>query len=482
MPQDFNQDDLEVLRQLKREWMDTLKQGIAIRDERGYTDSECREKLDRLDSAMNQKHDELVIRFTKQTEDYDGKIKALMERSSRLPGSGGPLVPQFKTLAQQVVETDQFKQCSFTGRFNMQTTLKTRIRPDYTKAAGGALGGGMGPTPLATASTIIEGGITTITPPAGAYPIFPYRVGVIPQHFPPLVMRDVVPVIPLDGTNAVEYVRENWLLQADYQVNEGDKKSQSGVTYTDYTAAVRTIAHFVKVSRQMATDVPFIMTTIEQRLGLGCALKEDKEILFGDNTAGHLWGLMPQATPLASIWTMPATGNTFNSLDEINIAETHIELQFYMPNAIILNPTDEAKMEMLKTTFGSYVLNDRSPREDGIMRLWGLPVVTTPNMTVGSFLVGAFPGQCALFDRETVTVEIAFQNEDDFVRNLITLRAEERVAFAVFVPTAFVAGPFQTPPCAGGGPFTTDLVPQANQPVGPITGRPHSAPPPHTTK
>jgi HK97 family phage major capsid protein len=267
-------------------------------------------------------------------------------------------------------------------------------------------------------------------------------------------MRDVVPVIPLDSTNAVEYVRESWTTPtADYQVAEGDKKAQTGVTYTEFTANVRTIANFVKVSRQMAQDVPFIMATIEQRLANFVLLKEDKEILYGDNSAGHLYGIMPQAIKLATFWTPPGTGNTFTSVDELNIAATHIENNYYFPNAIILNPTDEAKIEMMKTTYGAYVLGDRSPREDGLLRVWGLPVITTPNITVGDFLVGAFNDGCALFDRETVTVEIAFQNEDDFVRNLITVRAEERVAFAVFVPQAFVCGPFSCPPCAGGGPF-----------------------------
>src|SRR5215472_5464106 len=441
-------DDLEVIQRLRKEWMDTLREGIAIRDQKGYTDSEAREKLDRIDAAMNKGFDEMEARY-----------KSLAERQSRMPGTiggGGQLaLPQAPlTLSEMVVASDQFKQASFNGRINMQVTLKgVRLRPGATKAA----------------TTIIEGGSIDITPPAGAYPIFPYRVGVIPQAFPPLIMRDIVPVIPLDGTNAVEYVRELWTApMADYQVNEGDKKNQTGVTYTEYTAPVRTIANFVKVSRQMAMDVPFIMTTIEQRVNLGCLLKEDKEILYGDNTAGHLWGLMNQATKLATFWTMPATGNTYNSLDELNIAATHIENQFYFPTNIILNPTDEAKMEMLKTSFGSYVLIDRSPQQDGIMRLWGLPVVTTPNLTTGDFLVGAFPGQCALFDRETVVVEIAFQNEDDFVRNLITIRAEERVAFAVFVPAAFVCGPFQTPPCAGGGPFLAEAAP-ANPTNHPVT-------------
>jgi HK97 family phage major capsid protein len=431
-------DDMELMRGLRHEWKTAWEEGQKIRDEQGYVDSEARQKCNRIEVDMNKKHDEMVATYSRRADDQDAKIKALMERSSRAPGAGGPALPEMKSLSQQVVESDGFKSCTWNGRFQMQTTIKGRLRPDAMKAA----------------TTIVEGGPTGIVPPAGAYPIFPYRVGLIPQRFAPLVMRDVVPVIPLDGTNAVEYVRETWTVPtADYQVNEGDKKSQTGVTYTDFTANVRTIATFVKVSRQMAQDVPFIMATIEQKLSLFCLLKEDKEILYGDNTAGHLYGIMPQATKEATFWTPPGTGNTFNSIDELNIAETHIENQFYFPNAIILNPTDEAKIEMMKTSFGSYVLSDRAPREDGLLRVWGLPVVTTPNMAVGDFLVGAFPGQCALFDRETVTVEIAFQNEDDFVRNLVTIRAEERVAFAVFVPQAFVCGPFSCPPCAGGGPF-----------------------------
>jgi HK97 family phage major capsid protein len=432
-------DDALVLQKLRAEWMDTVKEGIAIRDAKGYTDSDCREKVEKLDAEMNKKHDALFTTANNaiaKVADLEGQLKAVAQRTSRAPGAGS-VSYEPKGIAQMVVESDAFKNCTFNGRFAMQTTVKGRLRPDYTKAA-----------------TIIEGGPTTVTPPVGGFPIFPYRYGLVPQPFPPLMMRDVVPVVPLDGTNAVEYVKETWATPgADYQILEGDKKFQAGVTYTEATANVRTIASFVKVSRQMVSDVPFIMSTIQQKLNIFVMLKEDREILYGDNSAGHLYGLMPQATKLATFWTAPGTNNTFTSMDELNIAETHIENLFYFPTAIILNPTDEAKIEMMKTSFGSYVLNDRAPREDGLMRLWGLPVVTTPNMAVGDFLVGAFPGNCTLFDRETITVEIAYQNEDDFVRNLVTIRAEERVAFAVFVPQAFVAGPFQCPPCVGGTPI-----------------------------
>jgi HK97 family phage major capsid protein len=459
-----SQAEIELLHQLRKDWRDAFDEGIAIRDKKGYVDSEARDKCQKIDKDMNNLVDTIIAGQGKRIDDLEGKVRGIAERSSRAPGMAGLGLPESKSVGQQFVESESFKVAvnnKFGGKFSITATFKARFRPDQTKAA----------------TTIVEGPPLTITPGSvGAYPIFPYRVGLIPQPFPRPVMRDVVPVIPLDGTNAVEYVRETWTSPlADYQVLEGDKKLQTGVTYTDYVAAVRTIANYVKLSKQMAMDVPIIMASIEQKLSLGITLKEDHEILYGDNAAGHLWGIMPQATKEATFWTPPGTGNTFNSLDELNIAATHIENLFYFPNAIILNPTDEAKLEMMKTSFGSYVLGDRSPYQDGVMRLWGLPVVTTPNMNVGDFLVGAFPGNCALFDRETITVEIAFQNEDDFVRNLVTIRGEERVAFAVFVPTAFVCGPFSCPPCAGGGPFTAAILPGAGEP--PVIG---GAETPHT--
>lgn len=491
-------DDLELVRQLRVEWRNAFEEGMQIRDRKGYVDSEAREKAERVEVKLNRKTDELIASQSKRLDDQQAQIKGLMERASRPPGGGGmPALYAPPSVGEQFVSTDEFRNCNFSGKFHVQASIKTRIRPDFFKAAGGmgvpggtypssTTHGGVAPglpggPPLASTQSgvvpaasppgvIVQGGITQIVPPAGAYPIFPYRFGIIPQAFPPRIMRDIVPVIPLDGTNAVEYVRENWDMSVvDYQIYEGDRKAMGTVTYTDYIAPVRTIAWYVKVSRQMAMDVPFVIATIEQRLNLGVMLKEDREILYGDNSAGHLWGIMPQATPSSVYYATPPVGA--NSIDQLNAAETYVEMQYYVPTAIIMNPIDESKLESLKTTYGSYVLADRAPREDGLLRLWGLPIYTTPVMNQGDYLVGAFPGNCALFDREIVTVEIAFQNEDDFVRNLITIRAEERIAFAVFVPKAFAAGPFTTPPANVPG----YIAPLGDHPATPV-GAPGTQP------
>jgi hypothetical protein len=60
-------------------------------------------------------------------------------------------------------------------------------------------------------------------------------------------------------------------------------------------------------------------------------------------------------------------------------------------------------------------------------------------MAPGSFIVGLFAQSTILFLREVLTIEIAFQNEDDFVRNLICLRGELRSGLAVPVPAGGIS-------------------------------------------
>src|SRR4029453_16751007 len=417
--------DLELVREIRAEVKKGIDEGVEQVAKKGYADTECRAKVAKAEERLNEVTDKVIAgqqkqidAQAKQIEEQSGKLKALGERISRPPGGGDEGLQVVKSLGQRFIEADAWKNAQFSGRFQIQTSFsKTRIVDLSRKAV----------TP------IIEGGVTTITPPVGAYPIFPRRVGLISQQYVQPTMRQLVDVIPIDGTNG-----------ADYQVLEGDVKATSSVVYTDHTAVVRTIAHYVKVSRQMAADVNFIISTINQRLSQFVLLKEDAEILNGNNAAGHLWGIMPQATAATVYYPVaPAQPASDTALDQLNQAQTYIENQFYFPTAYVLNPTTWSRIEGLKTTYGQYLMPG-VPYAEGTQRLWGLPVYTTPGMPANDYLCGAFPGTSALFDRESVNVEMAFQNEDDFIRNLITIRAEERIAFAVFVPKAYAKGPLNT--------------------------------------
>ena len=373
--------------------------------EKGEVTGETKERFLKSEAAMAELAQKMETEF-----------RVMRERQSRPPlalGAGG--ATELRTLGQLVTEHEAYKQSNLTGtsRPRIQMALKGRVIPPWEIRA-----------------------INPIITEAGSgLTIVPRRVGLFSAPTIPLVMRDLVDVIPLDGTNAIEYVIDTWTLAADYQVAEGDRKAQSDVIYTDKSVMVRTIAHYVRISRQMLADVPAIRAQIDTKLAYGIAMKEDKEILYGDNAAGHLHGIMPQATAFAA----PAGVTAENRIEQIYAAIVQVMSAGYAPSAIVLNPLNFAGMTLSKNAQGNYVLGG-PPASEATPRLWGLPVALTMNMTANDFLVGAFPGNAALFEREEIVVDISFSNEDDFVRNLVTIRAEERVALAVYTPQAFVKG------------------------------------------
>jgi HK97 family phage major capsid protein len=104
----------------------------------------------------------------------------------------------------------------------------------------------------------------------------------------------------------------------------------------------------------------------------------------------------------------------------------------------VLNPTDWTKIEMLKDGMGRYLIGD--PQGVVQKRLWGLPVVDSLAMTAGTFLTGSFKQAAQIFDRMTVEILMSTENVDDFEKNMVSIRAEERLALVVKRPTAFITG------------------------------------------
>ena len=58
------------------------------------------------------------------------------------------------------------------------------------------------------------------------------------------------------------------------------------------------------------------------------------------------------------------------------------------------------------------------------MKIWEVPTMISPSMAQGSFIVGGYRQSAILFLRELLTIEIAFEKEDGFIRNLVCLRGE----------------------------------------------------------
>jgi HK97 family phage major capsid protein len=66
-----------------------------------------------------------------------------------------------------------------------------------------------------------------------------------------------------------------------------------------------------------------------------------------------------------------------------------------------------------------------------------LPVALTAAIAAGTALVGAFRTAAQIFRKGGIRVEASNSHSDYFVKNLTAIRAEKRLALAVYIPGAF---------------------------------------------
>ncbi len=108
--------------------------------------------------------------------------------------------------------------------------------------------------------------------------------------------------------------------------------------------------------------------------------------------------------------------------------------------AIVMNPLDWAQVEVDAMLAGTSNLIRVSYDELGNPRLFGVPVVQSVGMAADSFVVGNFRAHGNLYNREGVVVAMSEHHNVNFTANLITLRAERRLALTSEVPAALRGG------------------------------------------
>lgn len=258
-----------------------------------------------------------------------------------------------------------------------------------------------------------------------------------------LTLRDLLPSMPTTS-NLVEFTRENAFTNnagpqrdtaSPLAAIENVTKPESAITFTLATTPVVTLAHFIPVSKQVMDDSPMLASYVDGRLMYGLKLKEETQLLKGLGTGGELSGLQVGTTAY-----VPESPNLTNEIDIIRDAITQAQVAEYSPNFIVLNPADWDSIQRRKvgSSDDRYVYGDPNMSWNATP-LWGLTPVVTNSQTSGTFLLGDTNG-CMIFDREQASVEASYEDSTNFQKNMVTVRAEERLALAKFRTEAFIYG------------------------------------------
>lgn len=305
---------------------------------------------------------------------------------------------------------------------------------------------------LKTFSASVEGGKRVSIPVNAALISSGVAEGVVePQRLPGidtapkqrLFIRDLI-APGRTSSPAIFWVQQTGFTNKAAAVAENTTKPYSDIAFATKITPVTTIAHMFKASKQILDDFAQLQSTVDAEMRYGLKYVEEQEILFGDGTGVHLHGIVPQASAFSAEFRVEQQ----NGIDDLRLAMLQAQLARFPASGHVLHFIDWAKIELTKDTLGRYILANPSGLTGPT--LWGLPVVATEAAAFkGKFLTGAFNAGAQIFDREDANVVISTENADDFEKNMISIRCEERLALAVKRPEAFIYGSFTVPAPAG---------------------------------
>jgi HK97 family phage major capsid protein len=410
--------------------MDTATQAVLSELKKATSDrTEAWKELDEartnaLDDDGNIRDDKLDELKTFR-ETYDTKADRVLKLEEKLQIVGGSSIdapdnpfenptenkPEArKSLGRQVVDSPQYRD-------------KAGKNYDWSRGFGGV-----------EAKTLLSeaagSGGTLIQPDV--------QPGILGILFQPPKVADLL----ASGTttsNTVRYLKETTATNAADAVPEGGQKPESTLVFTNVDEPVQKLATFLPVTDEMLEDYDQMASYIDNRLRLFVQLKEDTELLLGTGTAPHMQGILKRT----GINTQPKASDTV--ADAIHKGMTKVRNAFIEPDGLVINPTDWETLVLQKDAVagqyfgGGPFTGAYGTGGNGVAptRLWGLNVIITQSITQGTALVGAFRTAAQIFRRSGISVDTSNSHDTFFQYNKVAVRAEERLALAVYRPAGF---------------------------------------------
>jgi len=226
----------------------------------------------------------------------------------------------------------------------------------------------------------------------------------------------------LTRVNAADVVPEATSLDDDDAI-----KPMGGFDFEIVRTPVETIAEWIPVTRRAVTDAPMLRGLIDSELEGNLTDREERYYLTGGPGFPGLDGT--SGTQLQEFDT-----DLFVTARK---AKTKVEeIGFTQATAWLLNPETDEQIDLARDTqnrfFGTGPFQAPGPQT-----LWGIPRITSQYVPAEQMWLGNWQ-LMTVWDREQSTITISSEHADFFIRNLLAVLAEKRLAAGVARPAAFV--------------------------------------------
>lgn len=272
----------------------------------------------------------------------------------------------------------------------------------------------------------------------GSYFVAPTVVpGIVARPYNVTHVREVL-TTGSTNSNVVRHLRDNGGEGGPAMVAEGGAKPQMDRDLSIEDAPVRKIATHLRVPEEMIEDIPFL-TSFLTNIGTEEVLAvEDAQLLYGDGTGQNISGLADAgnftAFAAASIVEAP------NKFDVLSWSGTQMRIAKRNPSVHLINPADYYDIVSTKDTTENYILRGGG---NGIMPVdsGGVPIVQMNQITAGDFIT--LDSRAAqIFFRSSISVRFYDQDQDNAIKNMVTIVIEERLALAIYFVNGIIKGTF----------------------------------------
>jgi HK97 family phage major capsid protein len=341
------------------------------------------------------------------------------------PGEGGTKRGMRQTPGDQFAKSATYLSLKNRGAFN--SMLRTEFGVEMEEG-----------TSLLQWKTVLFGGSAAS---GGAFVQNDVQTGYLELLQREINVLSLIPRLTTDS-DTVEYVKQTsftnnaaFVAEATGNARTGTDglKPESAMAFEVVTAPVKSLAHWLPVTNRMLADASQIRGVINSQLLLGLSLVLESQVISGDGTGDNLTGILNSGLNTIA----KGADNEVDALFKARtMARTASKLS---PTGIVLNPIDYQQVRLLRenaasATLGQYLMGP--PNTMGVPTVWGLPVVESEALVENTALVGNFAQGATIFDREMSSIRVGTINEQ-FIRNIQTILAEQRVTFVVWRPTAF---------------------------------------------
>jgi HK97 family phage major capsid protein len=248
-------------------------------------------------------------------------------------------------------------------------------------------------------------------------------------------IRQYMNVTSMQG-DVIRYISEGTYTDNVSSTAENSAFSQTQTALQSNDATARKIGTYASMSREMLGDAPFFQNYLQTRILSKIMLEEDDQILNGNGTAPNLQGL----TGGAQAYVDNLADANVQKIDVIAAAATGALVDNYVPNLCVLHPNDYQKLILTKNGDNSYMLPTVFTGTPPVIN--GVRVIRNSAQTEGNFLVGDYFTAATLAERSGVSFRVTDSHASEFISDIVTIVAEERVAMPIYQDKAIVFGTF----------------------------------------